>query len=876
MTIYQLNELKTKSFPLSIIEYVITVWKGLSMTNTQYRGIVDGILSGDSLIIRFLPPCPTPIQIIILEYLVAPKIGLPDGKIQDEPHGYDSWNYLRKLCIGKRVLISSHFKNTPKTRFHPAFGNLPISFTRVYLYDEHENPDIGLLAAKAGWVKLRDSTSNQNDKYLASLKSAEEAARTAKLGIWASGQGMVRHLPVEYSDEEVLSQREFKAIVKGVNNGTTLSLFLLPKQIQVQVQLAGCRPFAASRKDGSQNNNQYGTDAKQRAVRTFLHREIDIRICQKSDTNQNQNQNISLKSERTYIGCLLGAPDHAIVRLISDGLATFYPKTADFAPSADLYIRAEAEAKAEKRNIWSIAPQQAEKELKEFSGICTSVRSSSSLFITNGDERQLFYLASVKVPYFFYNGGGGGADPLGFEAREFLRANYLGKPLRAVPTGYASNRDYATIYCGQKCINEELVAAGFAVYSEPFIGVPSECVDRIKAAEESAKAKQIGLFAPVQPQPFKIIDISQFAFKREAQKYLPELQNETVNAIIEHIASGSKFHVIIPSKNLFIRTGLNGLLPSITSDKFGNEARLFCQQNFMQCNAEITINEIDKSGCFLSSIIVQAHSGANVSIASELIKRGLAEIHTRLLKTGVADPELLELQKKAAAQGLGVWSDKTRHSRELAFDKIEKVKVSSIWTPITFAVQFLGDEIHKIETVLANEPLTPLTSEDIKQLHRNDCIVARYNNTCYRARIENFDETNTKITEVKFIDIATDNKEFNEVYQLPESLQQIEPQAKTVKLGCLELVDSDQNEANIKSIWEMCTDAILYMHLMYDDESSNVLLTDQPSVDSGSLNAVLISNGIARFADHEVPPNIQNVLNNLKELQPESQSPESE
>lgn len=828
------------------------------MPPTPYRGIVDAILSGDSLIVRFLPPCKIAIQIISLEHLVAPKIGLPDGSIQDEPYGFDSWNFLRKMCIGRAVFVSPNFRQTKNTRYHPAFGDLPISFTRVSLSDEKSNnPDIGTLAVQAGWVKLRQCNSSNQDPYVTTLKQYEEQAKQAHLGIWSSTPGLVRHLPTKYTDEDIFSKREFRAIVKGVKYATTLSFFLLPDHHQIQLQLAGCKHPGQSN-DPSKN---YANDAKIQAIRTYLHREATIRICQKD------NNTPFAKGEQSYIGCFVGGADRPIIGLIERGLALFYPKTSDFAPNADLYIEAENKAKRNGVQIWENAQLPKPKELKEFEGICTSIRSSSSMFLTNGDERQLFYLASVKVPYFFYNGGGGGCDSLGFEAREFLRKNYHGKTIRAVPTGSSSNREYATLYCDGQCINVEIVKNGLAVFHEPYVGQPSEAAEQIKQAEQEAMQRKIGLHMEPLPNPFKIIDISHKSMAAEAQKYINDLKDKTFESIVEQVAPNSKFHILIPEKNLFIKTGINGLFPSNIADRFGNEARAFCQKNYLQCASTITIHDIDVSGNFFSTIFVGSE---RVNLGAELIKRGLAELHSKVMHVQALDPELVELQNQAMQNGLGVWSDKTRHLLELEYNKVEKVKAVAAWTPITYPIQFLGDKMDFIESQLNTAQLESLTSQDISNLYKNDCIVAKFNDHNFRSRIETFDETNTKVAAVKFIDWTEDNKEFNELFKLPESLKEIPPQSLKVRLGCLEIVQNEKNEENVKEIWSIIQDRILYMHLMYEEDVPNVLLTDGPNSDSNSLNAYLLSRGMAKFVDHPVQPEMQSIVDGLKSIVAES------
>ncbi|OHS96671.1 Tudor domain containing protein [Tritrichomonas foetus] len=839
--------------------------------NTDYRGIVEGILSGDSLIIRFLPPCPTPIQIVSLEHLVAPKFGLPDGNIQDEPHGFHAWDFLRRTCIGRRVTVSSRSRDSVMQRVHPAFGKLPIIFNRVKLIDnDRGEQDVGTLAVKEGWVKVRNSNQNENP-YIKNLQKYQSEAEKAGKGIWAPN-GFVRHLPVDFTDDKILSTREFDAIVEGVSNGTTLSLFLLPNHELIMMQIAGCRAPQFKRK---MDQNSPGFLSHQQTIRKFLHRVVRVRVCQKVETNnynQNHNQN---QENKTFVGCLVGAPDRAIVSLIKDGLAQFYHKTADFAPNADQYISSELEAREAKRGIWANNQTPLEsKPLADFEGKVISIRSSSSLLIQNGNETKLFHLNNIRVPYFFYNKGGG-SEPHGFEAREFLRRHYVGQLVKVVHDGSYQARDYATIYNNRKCINEELVRNGLAEYSAPIIGRPSERETQIKQAETEAKAKKLGLFGDSHPEPVKIIDLSNYSNKTEAFSHFEAVKGKKFDAIIEHVSSGSKFLVFIPSLGYFIRSGINGILPYAANDEFGSASKNYCMEHFQQADIEITPSEIDKYCCFFSSITVKTFYGKIFDLAEDLIGNGLAEIHSRLVKTGKAPENFVALQRNAAMKGVGVWADRTRHNRELVFGKFEKVKIVTIWNTVMYAVQFLDDYMNQINEVL-NQPLTRIEPEEIKTLHRNQCVVAKYKNKFYRARIENFEKDNSAIKEVKLIDIQQMNDACTEFYHLPEELKKIEPQARAVKLAFMDPIEDyteEQTKTAVNDLWSICSDVILYMHLVYDDDHPNVLLTDQESPNSGSLNSVLLNKKYAKFTDHEVTSEFENVKNSLKEyiIQEESE-----
>ena len=76
---------------------------------SQIYGHVLGILSGDSLIVEFENINPS-IQIVSLEHLVAPKFGSPDGQVQDEPHGFESWQFMRNQTIGRVIYVKPQSK----------------------------------------------------------------------------------------------------------------------------------------------------------------------------------------------------------------------------------------------------------------------------------------------------------------------------------------------------------------------------------------------------------------------------------------------------------------------------------------------------------------------------------------------------------------------------------------------------------------------------------------------------------------------------------------------------------------------------------------------------------------------------------------------
>lgn len=174
--------------------------------------------------------------------LVAPKYGSNNGKVGDEPHGFDSYNFLRERVIGKRITVPKPLNPTDQKRQHSLFGELQTIYTRISLFDE-DNQDLGILSLKNGMVRLRPvKTPRVNpSQYVQELLSIEKEISNLGIGIWKN-DGFVRELPVSFNPHELIAIGEFDAIVENIKNSTTLTFFLLPDHQLVSVKLSGIRP----------------------------------------------------------------------------------------------------------------------------------------------------------------------------------------------------------------------------------------------------------------------------------------------------------------------------------------------------------------------------------------------------------------------------------------------------------------------------------------------------------------------------------------------------------------------------------------------------------------------------------------------------------
>lgn len=111
----------------------------------------------------------------------------------------------------------------------------------------------------------------------------------------------------------------------------------MPNHQYVILQIAGCRAYLIDKKNPDKNS--FGWQAYQVNLQKFLHKTIQVRLCQRITSSNGPHR---------FIGCVIGAPDQAFQKLISDGLAHYEQKSSDFAPNSDEYISKEIVARNKK------------------------------------------------------------------------------------------------------------------------------------------------------------------------------------------------------------------------------------------------------------------------------------------------------------------------------------------------------------------------------------------------------------------------------------------------------------------------------------------------------------------------------------------------
>jgi staphylococcal nuclease domain-containing protein 1 len=768
------------------------------------------VLSGDSLIVKFDPNqgC-SPVRIISLEHLIAPKLGSPDGTIPDEPYGFDSWNFIRNLCIGARVGVLAPSKPSDMTRSHPAYGRLPLFFSFVTILQFPERA-VGLTCVRAGWIRIR--APRIMDLYVQSLFAGEAEARAGRLGIWV-GQGTVRRLPVLFNPRDLLSIGIFDGIVDSVVNGTTISLFLIPNHEHIIFRVAACRSPSAKKDQVA----EFGLEAKEFTINNLLNRSIRVRLC-------------SCNESDLFIGPIIDQSDGCIRELLARGLAQYNVHTADLTPSAAEYERCEASAKANRLRIWSAEPV-CDQPLMAFDGTVHQVIGSQTLRVDVHGDSRIIELSCVRTADFV---PGGGSDPFGFETRERLRRLLIGQVVSVVVDGLSEKRYYATVSLADICVNVLLCREGLARVIDPVIGKTSDRIGEMRDGEQQAQAERVGMFSAVPGSAPLVNDLSITIYPDKAMRQLERLRGEAMVGVIEQILGGNRFVVLVPTKLLMLRLAVNGLLPISPSDPHGRQATLYCLRKYLNRDVEFGVHEVDKSGGFLANMTVLSPNGGRVDIARDLLSEGLAEVHKRTVK-GIANfDELVAVQEAAKEMEMGKWSKEKYDELQLEFDHFYPVKVVEVVNTTTLIVQLLQAAMKEIFTLLPSA-MSPLEGD----VTPSELVCVLIDTQRYRARVERVvDAANIHALLVDFnirVQVQRDA-----VYELPMRLLCIEPQAVTVRIAFLK--DTTNAERDREFVVAVTKDVAMFMNVVYATELSAVFLFDRPALDAGSLNAVLLQN----------------------------------
>lgn len=305
--------------------------------------------------------------------------------------------------------------------------------------------------------------------------------------------------------------------------------------------------------------------------------------------------------------------------------------------------------------------------------------------------------------------------------------------------------------------------------------------DELLTAEAQAIKSNKGVHGKKEATPMRINDLT-VDHSRIKQQYLPSWQRALrTEAIVEFIASGSRFRLFLPKDSCLVTFLLAGIScprssrPAVggsaaqEGEPFGDEALSFVREKILQRDVSVHIDTTDKAA---TSVIGWLWTDTNINLSVALVEEGLATVHFSAEKTEYYRA-LKTAEDSAKAAKKKIWANYVEEVKEEEVkeedkeDKVgerkvnhEKVVVTEVTPELHFFAQHT-DQGAKLETLMSKlhkefQDSPPLAGAFTPK--RNDLCAAQFSedNEWYRAKVEKVQGQNATILYVDY-----GNKEVN-------------------------------------------------------------------------------------------------------------------
>lgn len=387
-----------------------------------------------------------------------------------------------------------------------------------------------------------------------------------------------------------------------------------------------------------------------------------------------------------------------------------------------------------------------------------------------------------------------------FEAREFLRKKLVGKTVKCNLDYVSPARDNFpekfcyTVTIGGANLAEALVNKGLAtvIRYRQDDDQRSSRYDELLAAEAQAIKGAKGVHAKKDIPHHRINDLT-VDHSRIKHQYLPSWQRALrTDALVEFVASGSRFRLFIPKESCLVTFLLGGIQcprnsrpafntqPAQEAEPFGDEAYAFVRDRILQRDVSVHIETTDKAG---AAVIGWLWMENNVNLSVALVEEGLAKIHFTAEKSEHYRA-LKAAEDSAKAKKKNMWANYTEpthvdapETKEDDDDKDDKIgqvpdrkmnQVSVVVTEVTSDLHFFAQSTEngpKLEALMkklrqdfqASPPVTGAYKP-----RRGDLCAAKFSEDqeWYRAKIERIQGDNATI---KYVDYGNSEVSFTSI-----------------------------------------------------------------------------------------------------------------
>jgi len=786
---------------------------------TMHKGIVKQVLSGDNILIRGQPKGgPPPERQLALSNVVAPRLARravgEQPETVDEPYAWECREFLRKKLIGKEVQFAVEYKVPGSGK---EYGSI---FVKSPITGESEN--VTELLVAEGLVEVRRGGIKPSDDQT-KLNELEDVAKEAKKGKWSTDaiehvRSILWNIENTRNFVDQKKGRPVDAVIEMVRDGSTVRAFLLPNFEYVTVMLTGIKCPMFKREGDQDIPEPYAAEAKYFTDSRLLQR--DIQIVLEGVSNQN------------FLGSVIHPAGNIAELLLKEGFA----RCVDWSMGVlsgdhDKYRQAERSAKERQLRIWKdYVPSTAAIDIKdkEFTGKVLEVVNGDAIVVKkpSGEAKKIFF-SSLRPPRTqpkedgtIENGpardGKRGLPlydiPYMFESREFLRKKLIGKKVHVLVDYVKPANDgfperiCATVTIADINVAEALISKGLATVlrHRQDDDQRSSCYDDLLSAEIRAAKNGKALHSKKDVPTHRIADLSGDVSK--SRQFLPFLQRAgRSNAIVEFVASGSRFRLFLPKETClltFLLAGiscprmklLNAAGIQISDDEpMGTEAYTFSKELVLQHEVEVQVDNIDKGGNFIGWMFID-----NVNLSLSLVEAGLSKVHFTAERSSYYK-ELITVEENAKNARKGVWKDYVEEVQESIVEDTErslsykKIIVTEITQGVEFWAQHIDNatQFEQMQTQLRTELTENPPLPGSVTARKGDIVAALFvDNLWYRARV---DKVSVDKVYVLYVDYG--NKEIISnvrIAHLPPKYASFPPQARQYSLACIKVPEDPE------------------------------------------------------------------------------------
>ncbi|KAG8347450.1 putative RNA-binding protein [Trypanosoma vivax] len=838
------------------------------------------------------------LKYVALSYIQAPKLAKRTsggGFTQEDPCAYEAVELVRSTFIGKVVKFTEDY----------AIESLQRSAGRVALAN---GEDASLLLLRHGLATVPDHMSHKMDKALFQQYTAlVSEARSAKKGLFASSaERRVRNM-ADLSGEETAKLGEK---LKGTELLVRLEQVLLPTVCLVSAEPLGHTEVAVHMPGVTVKDADctvVSSEAKFHVERYLLHRKVKL-LFEGVDAFGNVLASVT-SSEGAFQA-----------ELLSRDLVKLNDSTLELTRYAAELRAAEKEARDKGLGLWKnsgastlatvlkvsadpsgTTAQSAAVSANDyqgptrFIGSVVQVVSGDTIAVRSDDTGDLVRLSlvglrssksisreqdgrspEVRLTYTDYE----------WEAREFLRTNYVGKRV-AVQVEYTRQisetkevRPVALVSVPEsgEVINVSLLETGYVTFS---LGRNDVCSAAavLQSASEAAVSKGVGIHRKGAAPVVRILELSHLGATR-GKYYLSFLQRgmqgnrpPLLKGVVDVVLGGGSLRVFIQRENFQIPVKVAGIITpmgalggSSKGEPFAEESKRFAVDRIQQREVEIQVYSADKAGNFIAAVMLSDGSNFAVSIA----EAGLATVVNA--ERLPFYQQLVDAETRAKNEKKYIWSDGSAIPKRALNFGVQRGDGRSLTrstgTNSSFAPHILsevGDDGYSVylqeDTGDVEEKLTALQkllaqlssqASDCKP-KRGELVAAKYkaDDTWNRARILSVDKKNSAAT-VCFVDFGTKSQVHQrDLRTIPRNAEfgaahDSMPLARLVRLAFLKAQTHGENyvECALGTMYEYTEGPVLAKEV-YTDHEGNVYYTVTVNENVPSLSETLLQRGMA-------------------------------